>query len=326
MRLQQRIWYVALVAAAVGVAAAIPWRASDYFVHVSVSVLYYVILASSWNLLAGYTGPFSLAHHAFAAFGGYTAALLVLRLAVPSIAAILVAAMLTAGVGLVLGFATLRMRAIYLAIATWAFAETFRLVIVAAYPITRGSVGLIVPPLFATRDPRPYYWIFLALSLLTLGAIWLLIRSRYGLYLQAVRDDEVRAESLGIDTTRWKIFGFALSSLLAGVAGACYGFYVSVLSPETIEFYEMGKIIVMVIIGGIGTFFGPVLGALIVQGLSEYFREFGQLRMLFFGVAVIILMRTYRQGSVALIRQLWARFYPPAKRLALRLRASQRAN
>ena len=322
---RQRFWYLALTVIALCIAAVIPWRASDYFVHVSVSVLYYVTLASSWNLLAGYTGPFSLAHHAFAALGGYTAALLVLRLAVPSVVAIVIAAALTAGVGLILGFATLRMRAIYLAVATWAFAETLRLVIVAAYPITRGSVGLVVPPLFATRDPRTYYWAFLALCLVILGTIWLLIRSRYGLYLQALRDDDVRAESLGIDTTKWKVFGFALSSLLAGLAGACYGFYVSVLSPEMIEFYEMGKIVIMVIIGGIGTFLGPLLGAILVQGLSEYFREFGQLRMLLFGVAVIILMRTYRQGSVALLRHLWSSFYPLVKRVVLRLGESPRA-
>src|SRR5262249_30267283 len=142
----------------------LPWVASEYHVHVLIISLYYVILAVGWNLLAGYTGQFSLAHHTFAGIGGYTSALLVLYAGMPILAGIGAGVVLAAAIGYGLGTLCLRMRAIYLALATWAFAESVRLLITVEYQITRGDLGLKTPFLFGTPRPTPYFYLFLGLT------------------------------------------------------------------------------------------------------------------------------------------------------------------
>src|SRR5207237_3163269 len=119
---------------------------------------------------------------------------------------------LSAILGLVLGRLVLRMRAIYLAIATWAFAETVHILLTAAYTITRGELGLTVPPLFADLNPRAYYLLFAALTIACVLAMYAIVRSPLGLFMRAIKDDELRAESLGVDTMRIKVFVFTVSS------------------------------------------------------------------------------------------------------------------
>lgn len=278
----------------------LPLGLDSYLQHIAVVSLYYVVLASSWNLLAGYTGLFSLAHHAFAALGGYTSGLLVVRAGAPIPAGIVAGAALAAVVGYGLGALTLRMRAIYLALATWAFAESLRLVIAAEYEFTRGDLGLRVPHLLGTSNPRVHYYVFLALAVLTVVALRWLLRSRVGYRLRAIRDDVEAAETSGIDTVRWKKFAFAVSSAMAGMAGAFYGHYIGLLSPVSIKFTEMALIIIMVIIGGLRTLAGPVIGAVFLEGLSETLRLSGEIRMVLFALLVIVLMRLYPAGLAGL--------------------------
>src|SRR5574337_1292620 len=261
-------------------AVLLPLGLSSYSQHIAIVSLYYVMLASSWNLLAGYTGLFSLAHHAFAALGAYTSGLLVVRAGVPIPLALASAIGLSGTAGYLLGLLTLRMRAIYLALATWAFAESFRLVIAAQYELTRGDLGLRVPHLFGTSHPLlDDYYFFLGCAVLTVGVIGLLLRSRIGYRLRAIRDDEEAAEATGIDTVRWRKFAFAISSAMAGAAGAIYGHYIGLLSPVSIKFGEMALIIIMVIIGGLRTLAGPVIGAIFLEVLSEGLRLSGELRI-----------------------------------------------
>src|SRR6266436_7385089 len=143
----------------------LPWAVSEYHLHVLVTSFYYVVLAIGWNLLAGYTGQFSLAHHTFAGIGAYTSALLVLYARVPILVGITAGAVVAAAIGYGLGTLCLRMRAIYLALATWAFAESMRLLITVEYEITRGDLGLATPFLFGTPRPTAYYFLFLGLAL-----------------------------------------------------------------------------------------------------------------------------------------------------------------
>lgn len=290
----------------------LPWVLSTYSQHIAVVALYYVMLASSWNLLAGYTGIFSLAHHAFAALGAYTSGLLVVRANVPIPLALAVAIGLSGTVGYLLGQLTLRMRAIYLALATWAFAESFRLVVAANYELTRGDLGLRVPHLLGTSNPLPHYYLFLGAAVLTVGGSWFLLRSRIGYRLRAIRDDEEAAGATGIDTVRWRKFAFALSSALAGMAGVLYGHYVGLLSPVSIKFGEMALIIIMVIIGGLRTLTGPIIGAIFIEVLSEALRLSGELRMVLFAFLVLVLMRLYPGGFVAALTSLGRKFPAPA--------------
>jgi branched-chain amino acid transport system permease protein len=300
-------------AIAIFVAAAlllfVPLFASSFVLHVATIAFYYVILAASWNLLAGYTGQFSLAHHAFAAVGAYTSGLLGFHWGIPFWAGIPAGVVLSAAMGYVLGRLVLRMRAIYLAIATWAFAETVHVYLTADYGFTRGELGLSVKPLYGTVDPLPYYFTFLALTVVVLLGLRLLIDSPIGYFMRAIKDDELRAKSLGIDTTKVKIAIFSISSAIAGLAGGFYGHYTVLLSPQMVDFSEMAKIVIMVVIGGFGTFLGPVIGAAPVQVIMTYLQSYGEWNLAVFALIVMVLMRFSMEGIAAVFTPLWRRLW-----------------
>ena len=280
--------------------AGLPWVLSEYHTHVLATSAYYVVLAIGWNLLAGYTGQFSLAHHTFAGIGGYTSALLILYAKVPIAVGIPAGIVLAAVVGWGLGTLCLRMRAIYLALTTWAFAESIRLLITVEYQITRGDLGLAAPLLFATPRPTPYYFVFLALALLAALVAWEVLHSRIGAYMRAIRDDEEAAATMGVDTFKWKRFVFALSAVFAAVAGGFQAHYVGLLSPTPMKFNEMAIVVVMVIVGGLRTFSGPIVGAILIEVLSEALRAWGEVRMVLFALLVIIIARGYPSGIAGL--------------------------
>jgi branched-chain amino acid transport system permease protein len=291
-----------IAVAGLAAAALLPFVLGDYPVHVLAVACYYVIMASSWNLIAGYTGLFSLAHHVFGGIGGYASALLVIRSGVPVPLGIVAGGVVAGVAGFAIGALTLRMRALYLALATWAFAESIRVVISMEYGITRGDLGLPVPKLFHTVSPRPYYELFLLLAAVTVAGLAALLRSRIGYRLRAIRDDEGAARAAGVNTVRWKRFAFTASSATAGVAGAAYGHYIGLLSPIGMKFDEMALIIIMVILGGQRTLAGPVLGAVVVEIVSEALRAYGQIRMVLFALVVLGMMRLYPPGLVGLVR------------------------
>jgi branched-chain amino acid transport system permease protein len=287
---------IAWCAFAYAALAWLPWVLSEYHTHVLATGAYYVILAIGWNLLAGYTGQFSLAHHTFAGLGGYTSALLILYAKVPTLCGIAAGIVVAALVGWGLGTLCLRMRAIYLALTTWAFAESVRLLLTVEYQITRGDLGLTTRLLFDTPRPTPYYYVFVGLALGAVLTAWLIVHSRVGVYMRAIRDDEEAAAAMGVDTFKWKRFVFALSAVLAAVAGGFQAHYVGLLSPTPMKFNEMAMIVVMVIVGGLRTFSGPILGAIFIEVLSELLRPWGEIRMVLFAILVIVVVRAYPSG------------------------------
>ena len=285
----------------------VPFVAGPYLLHLLTISLYYVILAASWNLLAGFTGQFSLAHQAFAAVGAYTSGLLIRYYHLPLWLTMTCGVVAAALLGYALGRMVLKLRAIYLAIATWAFAETIHILLTAAFNITRGELGLTVPALYANVRPDAYYDTFVVLAVLSVLLMYLVVASPLGYFMRAIKDDELRAQSLGIDTTRVKIFVFTFTSALAGLAGAFYGHYTLVLSPQMADFSEMAKLIIMVVVGGLGTFLGPLIGAPLVQILTTYLAQYGEWDMVIYAVIVIALMRSYPGGLAALTGAMAAR-------------------
>jgi branched-chain amino acid transport system permease protein len=283
---------------------AVPLIAGEFVVHVLAIAAYYVILAASWNLLAGFTGQFSLAQHGFAAIGAYTSGLLIYHLKLPLWLTVPAGVLAAAVMGLVLGLLVLRMRAIYLSIATWAFAETLRILLTAAYEFTRGDLGLSVPSLYGHVRPVVYYYTFVAVAALCLLAMHVILRSPVGYFMRAIKDDQMRAATLGVDTTRVKLFAFVVSSAMAGLAGVLNAHYVLTLTPSIVDFSEMAKIIVMVVIGGMGSFVGPVLAAPPVHFLNAYLTDWGEWSMVVFAAIVIVVMRIYPGGLAALIASL----------------------
>ena len=291
-----------LVAAVVAlILLALPHFVGEYALHVLTVTLYYTILASSWSLLAGFTGQFSLAQQAFATIGAYTTGLLIYHFHAPLWLSMPSGVVLATIMGLLLGRMVLRMRAIYLAIATWAFAETIHIVLAAGFRWTRGELGLNVPPLYGNLDPAPYYYTFAGLALVSVLAMYAIVKSPFGYFMRAIKDDELRARSLGVNTTRVKVFVFTVTSFFAGLAGVFYAHYVVVLSPQMADFNEMAKLIIMVVVGGFGSFLGPLIGAPPVQILTTYVQKYGEWDMVIYALVVIVLMRAYPGGLAALL-------------------------
>jgi branched-chain amino acid transport system permease protein len=289
---------------------------SEYQTHVLTTSLYYVVLAVGWNLLAGYTGQFSLAHHTFAGIGAYTSALLVLYAGMPILVSIAAGVVVAAAAGYGLGTLCLRMRAIYLALATWAFAESVRLFITVEYQITRGDLGLATPFLFGTPRSTGYYYVFLGLAVVAVLAAWQIVHSRVGIYMRAIRDDEEAAAVMGVDTFKWKRVVFAISAVFAATAGGFQGHYVGLLSPTPMKFNEMAMIVIMVIVGGLRTFPGPIVGAVFTELLFEWLRAWGEVRMVLFALLVIVVARGYPAGLAGVAQDIGRRLATRVPRLA----------
>ena len=279
-----------------------PLITGEFVVHVLTIGAYYVILAVSWNLLAGFTGQFSLAQHAFAAVGAYRSGLLIYHLKTPLIVSMPAGVLAAALAGYLLGRLVLRMRTIYLSIATWAFAETFRIVLTAAYDFTRGDLGLSVPSLYGHVRP-----VYLLLHLRRRGGA---LRAGYARdpaladrLFHARREGRPDcARSRSASTPRAvKLFAFTVSSAMAGLGGVLYAHYVLTLTPSIVDFSEMAKIIIIVVIGGLGHFIGPVLAAPPINFLSTYLQAYGEWSLVLFAIAVIIVMRSYPAGLAGLV-------------------------
>ena len=267
---------------------------SPYWLGVLIVSVYFALLALGWNLLAGFTGQFSLAPAAFAMLGAYTTALLDYHWKVPLAVGIPAAIVSTALLGWLLGRVVLRLKGPYLALTTLSFAEIARVVIGNSYVFTRGDQGLNVPALFHSRVG--YYYLFLGVLLAVLAGLYLLMRGRAGRFWLAIRDDEIGAESRGIDVVRYKTLAFALSCAICGLAGSLYGTFSQLVSPELGLLLQTGLVISMVVVGGMGSLTGPIVGALIVYVASEWLREVGNIQMIVFSLAVILFARFLRTG------------------------------
>jgi len=287
----------------IAIALLLPVGLSDYWQYVLSVAFFYVIMAVSWNLLGGYTGQFSLAHHTFGMIGAYTSTLLMAKAGAPFWLSVPAAIVLTGILSFILGIVCLRVAGLYLALITWAFAEVVRNYFRLHYAFTGGDRGLDSPLLFGTLQPTPYYYFFLALTVLSIILIAVLMRSRIGYYLRAIRDDAIAARSMGVNIVRYKIFAFIMASVLAGMAGAFYGHSIGLISPVMGDFNEMAMIIIFVVIGGMRTQPGPVVGAIAVRITMELLRGQSEIRIILLSALVIIIMRFFNGGLMDLIRQ-----------------------
>ncbi|MEN3048455.1 MAG: branched-chain amino acid ABC transporter permease [Candidatus Caldarchaeales archaeon] len=281
----------------------LPFLLNEYQLHVAVVSMYYVMLASAWNFLAGRAGIFSLGIHAVAGLAAYTSALAVTYFGLPFVVTMSMGVAVAVVVSFFLAALTLRMRTIYLALTTWAFAEISRLVIAAEYQITRGDLGLQTPTLFGIRFLLPYYYLFLAAAASTLIALYWISTTKAGFFIWAVGQDPILSSACGIDVYKWRIVATMISGAVAGVAGVLFGHYVGVLAPSILGFHEMATVIMMAIVGGYGTLIGPVLGAVVVESLMEGFRIYKEWRLVAFALSVIVLVRFYRDGIVGLLKR-----------------------
>jgi branched-chain amino acid transport system permease protein len=290
--------HIYLLLAAAGLALVYAGSLNPYWMHVAIIAMYYGLLASSWSLLAGYVGLFSLGHTAFASIGGYTSALLIRWLGIPIPVGMAAGVVMCCALGGGIGWVCLRMSGPYLAIFTLGFSEIVRITISTEDDVTAGMAGLHSAPLFESATRLPYFYAafgLLAGSLLVMG---LLVRSRWGLFLRAIREDEQAAAASGVAVARFRILAFAIASGFAGLAGGFYAHYIGLMTPSVGDLDEMAKLVVMTVIGGMERLPTAVGGAFVVEFLLEWLRDYGQWRLPIFGIVLLLTMRFARNGLV----------------------------
>ena len=282
----------------------IPFAApNNYVVSLANLFLINVILIASLNLLMGYAGQISLSHAAFYGLGAYVSGVLSTKFGWPPLAGLAAAIAVTACLAFLIGFPALRLRGHYLAMATLGFNAIVSVVFVEWRSMTGGPNGLINVPsldLFGyrlTTDTRLFYF-----SWVVAGVVFLLILnlldSRVGRALRALSSSEVAAASVGVDVQRYKIQLFVLTAVMAAVAGFLYVHSINFASPETFDFMASVMLVIMVALGGTGSVWGPLFGALLYSALPELLRTFEDFEILLFGVSLIVVL-LFLPGGIA---------------------------
>jgi len=268
-----------------------------YYYQIIIYIGVNIILASSLNLINGFTGQFSLGHAGFMAIGAYTASVITSQMgATPGVAGafIFLLALLTAGViasffGLLVGIPSLRLKGDYLAIVTLGFGEIIR-VVIQNLDFLGGARGFTGIPKLTN-----FFWVFAVVAIL-MYIISNLIKSTYGKGFLAVRDDEVAAEAMGINTTRYKVVAFIAGAFFAGIAGGLYAHFVTYINPSQFSFVKSIEIVVMVIIGGMGHSVGVFISAVLLTVLPEALRPIAEYRMVIYSLALVVIMISRPQG------------------------------
>jgi branched-chain amino acid transport system permease protein len=269
-----------------------PWLAPRYFVFLASVILVNAVVAIGLNLLSGYTNQLSFGHAGFLAVGAYTAAVLTLRApGLPVPITLVVAGLLTAAVGLAFGVPCVRLGGLYLTMATLAFGLVVTEVILNLDALTNGADGLRVPAArlgtaALSTDAARYYLTATVAALMVAGAVNL-VRTRTGRAFLAIRESEIAAEASGVPVRAYKTLAFGLSAFYTGVAGALFAFVVGFLSPDAFDLFLSVDFVVMIIVGGLGSVPGSIVGAAVVTLLYDGLAAFQNYRPLIFGTILI---------------------------------------
>jgi branched-chain amino acid transport system permease protein len=280
------------------------WLNEYYQINLS-SMCINIILAVSLNLINGFTGQLSLGHAGFMAVGAYAAVVVTTIYSQPFILGLLAACLAAGLAGLIIGVPTLRLKGDYLAIATLGFGEIIR-VILQNIDFIGGPAGILGIPRYST-----WPWLF-GLTIFTIVIIVNLINSSYGRAIISVREDEVASELMGINTTNYKVLAFVIGALFAGLAGALYAHYFYIIKPATFNFLKSFDILVMVVLGGLGSTTGAVIAAIFVTMLTAALQTFPAIRMVLYAVTLVVVM-VYRpqglMGNKEWGRRTWGRIW-----------------
>ena len=280
-----------------------PWAAPPYFVFLASLIVVNAIVAIGLNLLSGYTNQLSFGHAGFLAVGAYTAAIVATRWpGVPVVVPLLAAALVTAAVGLALGIPCLRLEGLYLAMATLAFGFVVVEAILNLDWLTRGNDGLRVPaarlgPWALAGDTSRYYLVLLVGAVMVWAALNL-ARTRTGRALLAIRESEIAAQASGVHLARYRTLAFVISALYTGVAGGLFAFVVGFLSPDAFDVFLSVDFVAMIIVGGLGSVPGSVVGAAVLTVLHDSLAGFQNYRPLIFG-AILIASMLFMPGGIA---------------------------
>ncbi|WP_093354310.1 branched-chain amino acid ABC transporter permease [Variovorax sp. PDC80] len=297
-------WDRGVLIAMAAVLAVLPFAASGYVLYVVNLLMVFSVLALGMHLVIGETGQFALSHAAFFGIGIYTAGLINNQWQPPFVVSILAGALLAAALGWVIGLLALRMRDIYLALATFAFGEAMQWVFLNWEQVTNGSNGLQMKPaalggLRLMNDLQAYPFV-VAIAALMLWLTVALSRSRLGSSFRAVRESDVAAIAMGVNTRAVKVTAFVLSAAFAGVAGGMYTLFTSFIHPESLGFQTTILILTMVVVGGLGSVRGAVAGAIVFGLASELLRQAPSYQEIIYGGILMLFMMFLPKGMASL--------------------------
>jgi len=283
-----------------------------YILHLIILSLMFAVLSLSWNFICGYAGIFTFGHQGFFGIGAYFSALLAMKAGVSPWVGLLIGGIAPTILSFFIGLPCLRLRAApYVALTTLGFSEIARITCMNLVGLTRGELGLWgIPTLpsfqigslivdFSGVSRIPYYYLILIIFFITVIVLYRQIHSPTGLALKAIRESQDAAESLGVPITRYKLIAFLISSFFAGLVGAFYAHYIVILTPTSI--FSVGimvEIVAITLIGGLGTFTGPIAGAFILTIGLEYLRAFGEYRFIIYGILLVIIILFVPHGLI----------------------------
>jgi len=296
---------VALALPIVAVLAMLPALLSGYHVSFLIQVFMWIALAGSWNIISGFTGYVSFGHVAFFGIGTYTAALLITKAGwhwLPAGLAGSIPAMLLA---LVIGYPCLRLKGPYFAISMLGLNEVVRALVSYFEGFTGGGSGISLPPIVATV---PVYYAMGAIALTVPLVTYFIITSRFGLRLLSIREDELAAEAMGINTARHKLYAFLLSAAFPGIVGGFYAWYASHVEPMSVfPLITTITMIIMCLLGGSGTVLGPVLGAVLLSIFQEMvWARFLWVHQALLGTLIVAVVLLMPRGILGILRQYYA--------------------
>jgi branched-chain amino acid transport system permease protein len=286
---------------------------NEYVLALGVSFATFAVLSGGLNLVYGYTGLLSFAQVGFFGIGGYTAALLVVERGWSLWAGAAAGGVLAALVGLVIGYSALRLSRHAFAIVSLSFALLCLIVSRDWVSLTRGAMGipgLPVPSMtlpgslrWRLAGPRDFYYLLLGFAVIAQAAIYLVVSSRLGRAMRAIKLNEPLAQSQGIDPLRYKLLAIALSALLAGVVGGFFVFYLTIVDPSIFDFYYTETMLIMVIIGGPGSFWGVLGSTAVLAALPDLLRFTTDLRMVLYGAVLIAAVLLFPDGVGGWLRR-----------------------
>jgi branched-chain amino acid transport system permease protein len=255
-----------------------------------------IIIVAGLNLVTGVTGQLSLGHAGFVSVGAYAGTILMMKAGIPFLFALFGAALAAALAGLCLGLPILRLRGDYLAIATLGFCEIVRVIFLYTKGLTNGAVGISGIPRHTS------FVVTLIIAAITLVFMFNLENSRFGLALRSIREDELASEMMGINIIKYKIIAFAIGSAFAGVGGALYASYMTIITPADFGFMKSIEQLCMLVLGGMGSLLGVVVGVVILTAVPELLRFASEYRMVMYGLVLVMIMAYRPQGLFGKIK------------------------
>lgn len=295
---------------------------NSYTLHSIIMILFYAYLATCWNIVGGFAGQLSLGHSAFLAIGAYCSTLLYIYLELTPWIGMLIGGFIAALIAVLIGIPSFRLKGAYYAIATIAFAQGLLVILVTVKNIGTVNLGaaegLMVPLMpestfldFQFFSKIPYYYIILTFLLVVLFISWWIERSKLGFYLMAVREDEEAAKALGINVQKVKLIAAGISAFFTAIGGTFFAQLIRYVEPATIAGFDLSaQMVFLAIVGGLGTVFGPLVGAILLTTIGEITRVYlgdtiQGLHLVFYGVAVVLVILYAPKGIVETLKNVF---------------------